>query len=298
LRTNAATGRSSAAAALAKALFSSGGKRTPTGPVFSSSKLTAISSEHQPYLLIDRHAAIFKNNTSDIRGLFDIRVILALPSSADTSRGSAVKRPAKTQRLIEFKWTKCVAGYELANGEKIIRAVGSRWEESDPLVRNDFYTVFARAQPTPQGMLEFSNRFGLLRALNENHAVPTGISMRTTAGIDDMLAEHRLLRTALRKYENGDPKHLVHSFNITRGWMRTFPTVLRRGDQLELIFIPPDLITGMWLQFAQHAAAGGTLLRCKRCSNIFVPQRSTGEYCGPACRQGAFKNRRRLSAAS
>jgi hypothetical protein len=202
-------------------------------------------------------------------------------------------RRAPARPLIQFSWTRCEAGYQLVEDRKIIIAAGTTWE-AIPSVPADIYAIFESKRRTPEGMLDFCNVFGLLRGAG-NRPIPTGFNMASYIRVDDMLAEHKRLRQGVRGLQNRDPAPLVHHINI--GGLIAQPTLLRRPTGLEMVFIPPDLITFMWLQVAQHAASIATLLRCEHCNTIIpvgagTGHRSTRRFCNHACQQAAFRKRR------
>jgi hypothetical protein len=197
--------------------------------------------------------------------------------------------------LIHFKWSRCEDGYRLVEDNKIIIAAGITWEEAPP-VPADLYAKFASKGSTAGAMLAFCNKYGLLRGVGSN-AVPTGYNMASYARVEDLLRDHKLLRSALLKYEEGDVGPVVHHLNISSG-MVAHPLLLRGKDRVDFVISPPDLITGMWLQFGLHAAALTTIIRCRYCSG-FIPigrgtkSRSTREFCdnNGRCRQAFFREK-------
>lgn len=73
------------------------------------------------------------------------------------------------------------------------------------------------------------------------------------------------------------------------------PRLLRDADaQLHLAIRPRNLLSAMWLQFAQVVAGAYELRRCSMCSRHFLPARNDAVTCSGACRQ---KKSRKARAA-
>lgn len=75
-----------------------------------------------------------------------------------------------------------------------------------------------------------------------------------------------------------------------------------RGIKLKLVdipgayypqvrLVPPDLITGLWLQFALSLEGTRTLKLCRTCGQPFVARKSDAQHCSSACKQRAHRAR-------
>jgi hypothetical protein len=170
-------------------------------------------------------------------------------------------------------------------------------------------------------MFEFCQQYGLLQGASYRAAVA---NVATETNVGHMLAEHKQIRQALKDCKRGNPTHLVKSFNRVADFdsrdtpevvsekirfnnspRRVLePTLLRRGDKLTLKFLPPDLITLMWMQFVQHEVGGGTIVTCEKCGKFSVVGPGTGgritrKWCpGGSCSQAGHRDRQRAKAAS
>jgi hypothetical protein len=63
-----------------------------------------------------------------------------------------------------------------------------------------------------------------------------------------------------------------------------------------MVLVPPDLMSAMWLQFAQFACSQAQLFRCQRCRKPFLGgtgtgRRRTAKFCLDACKVAAFRER-------
>lgn len=64
------------------------------------------------------------------------------------------------------------------------------------------------------------------------------------------------------------------------------PRLLRRSDgTLHFILRPRNLLSAMWLQFAQVVGGSHPLRQCPICERYFLPKRSDAITCRDACRQ-------------
>jgi hypothetical protein len=72
------------------------------------------------------------------------------------------------------------------------------------------------------------------------------------------------------------------------------PRLLRRSDgTLHLFLRPRNLLSAIWLQFAQVVGGCYELRQCPICERYFLPKRSDAKTCNDACRQKKSRNDRR-----
>jgi hypothetical protein len=80
------------------------------------------------------------------------------------------------------------------------------------------------------------------------------------------------------------------------GQVETQVSCVPQSTVLSLNAIPVDLLTGLWLQFAQAVAENKTYARCKECHGWFESSapgtRNTRLYCSDSCKVTAYVNRK------
>lgn len=60
----------------------------------------------------------------------------------------------------------------------------------------------------------------------------------------------------------------------------------------QLVLVPPDLRTGLWLQLAQTFAGSRIPTSCLNCGKLFMPSRSGHVYCRKACAVAASRRKK------
>ena len=129
--------------------------------------------------------------------------------------------------LIDFQWTRCPDRYELAadvfdpprartaeNVEKpigplAIKAKSEQFKSYRPLA--DFphlFGIFANAASTSEGMLGFSNKFGLLGNLAPGPKPAFGRHVGSQM-IEELLEYHSKMRDAYTSFERNDTNGVV-----------------------------------------------------------------------------------------
>jgi hypothetical protein len=201
--------------------------------------------------------------------------------------------------MADFQWWRCLDGYRISSKGKGVESASDRFERTRPLKIPGLYAKFAKDTPaSPNGMLDFCNRFGLLGGGRFDCAPPTDSPPTYVAEAVDLLLQHHWrMRRAINIFEKGDPSELIKYWNSAQeaAWLRV---ELRRepDGRIGMVFVPPDLIRAMWLQFAQTACSGARLFRCQYCHEPFpigtgTGRRNTAKYCSNACKVAAFKVR-------
>jgi hypothetical protein len=208
--------------------------------------------------------------------------------------------------LIDFEWMRCLDGYELVDTSKraprrwlvrgaspfAIAAKSQRFEIYRPLKVSALFDVFAKTQPTAEGMLRFANVYGLIGTTSR----PSGRS-RSEARLDELLAHHAAMREAVESFEKRDVDELLKRCNESGYANAAIRLQLDDGGAIRVALVPGSLIQAMWLQLALHASSGAELLRCERCNAPFVVgprtgRRNTSKYCSNACKVAAFKRQK------
>jgi hypothetical protein len=176
--------------------------------------------------------------------------------------------------------------------------VSVRWR---PAVRPLFYDCFekrtealyrqlADCPETPEGVLDFVRKFGLLHNL-------------TREPVDRICHEIKVMRSAVDAADRRDWPALGSWLDQSenRRALGVEATFAHEPDdpRPSLFFRPRDLISAMYLQLLQDATTSAQLKKCARpgCGRWFkygagTKRRSTAEYCEPAC-QAAHAHVRR-----
>ncbi|MEF2277027.1 hypothetical protein V3W47_01875 [Deinococcus sp. YIM 134068] len=64
-----------------------------------------------------------------------------------------------------------------------------------------------------------------------------------------------------------------------------------RTGQPEIVFSPDDLVTAIWVQFAQSITPQKNIKRCAACGKIMLSYKANAKTCGGRCRTRASRNR-------
>jgi hypothetical protein len=197
---------------------------------------------------------------------------------------------------VDFLWWRCLNGYRLSAGG--LESVGKQFEQYRPLEDLALFVKFARDTPaSPQGMLQFCNRYGLVGGRRPDIPSSSGRPTSESLMLDVLLQHHAELRGAYNLFERkNDASKLLDYWNSKgRGLLRV---ELRQNEAgLNWVLVPPDLIAALWFQFGQYACAGAArLFRCQHCNEPFTVgigtgRRSTAKYCSNRCKVAAFKAR-------
>jgi hypothetical protein len=207
---------------------------------------------------------------------------------------------------VTLTWFRCVDGCRFSRGNVDIVAKSQRFEEYQPLLiqtedartkngdPSALFAQFADSKGTPEGMLAFCNKFGIPFGLGVSYAGPGGSVVRraTEVSVQELLAEHAKMRSAFRLFEKGNSRELIQYCN----WQAGLRMDLRRQSdgRLQFSLAPPDLLSGMWYQFVEHACSGARLFRCERCQHPFrvgsgTGRRNTSKYCSKSCGMAAWQ---------
>jgi hypothetical protein len=204
--------------------------------------------------------------------------------------------------MIEFEWCRCLDGYRIDRSG--LRSASERFERYRPLETPALFAKFADAPHNAEGLLKFCNQFGLLGGGRPDIALGQGKPGPQWEHEEELLRHHAKMRGALYLFEKGDSSQLIKRWNkeqqslaLIRAELRTDP-----DGKLRMVFVPPDLIRAMWLQFAQHAGSAERLFRCQRCNEPFTVgpgtgRRGTAMYCSNACKVVVFQARKKGRSA-
>jgi hypothetical protein len=228
--------------------------------------------------------------------------------------------------LIEFFWQRCLDGYEIVwSGPNRPRrstgwqppkeptaAIASKSDEFEVYKPTKFSALFRRFSDVPataEGMRDFANRFGLLgsdfdsrRGVIRSRPVPQHPTLKyEDVRVEEMLARHRTLSRAAERSEAGNSSELIKYFNADGGKLRVELRAQPDGRTAPVL-VPTNLLEFMWFELALHASSQAKIFRCERCGTPFrvgpgTGRRETAMFCSGACKQAAFKVRRKKETA-
>lgn len=146
----------------------------------------------------------------------------------------------------------------------------------------------------PEGVKSFLDRFGPLFKI-----LPAPHDPRI------WYPEIQSLKRAVQAWEAGQKagslRNWVKAFNRRDGWRQARSSakvqLVNTDDPLcpNLEIVPDNLISAIWLQFAQHVSSSTGLQQCNWCSTWFVfgtgtGRRKSAHYCSDRCRQAAHRH--------
>ena len=179
----------------------------------------------------------------------------------------------------------------------ILEPVGDEAVTTQPLETNPgLFVDFAETALNPEGVKAFADKNGQIHS-------PVGPDMFWS-----WYREIKRMRNAVRAWEKGKKegslRQWVSNFNRRyteflekKGRSNASIRLQNTDDPLRpyLHVVPNDLLSAMWLQFAQQVSSATGLRRCKWCSTWFVygtgtGRRKSGHYCSPRCYKAAWKS--------
>jgi hypothetical protein len=203
--------------------------------------------------------------------------------------------------VIDFEWTVDAKGYRLERG-RIIGQGGTKRR----MRLKDFsklYLEFAKAQ-TPEGLLDFVNRFGRLTpdkvkmGQDGPEVERQGDDVRFVLGRAKMISMMlEMLRGQIGnppKWQGGPFEYEAAGFKVIGG----IPIPARLGASLapdpmtgalQLKLLPPTLLDAIWLQLGQALTSNADLKQCGHCLTWFeagvgTGRRADAKFCSDKCR--------------
>lgn len=175
---------------------------------------------------------------------------------------------------IDFQWPVYNKGYEVRpvepsseNGffkterpERIVRR-GGRTRTERPLRVHSAYLQFARLDRTPEACIQFANLYGFL--YHDEQSVAEGEALKS------WYHEITVLRNAVELHEKGK---LFETWSAMQEMRFTSIDVVLHPDFSKepcLHLEPPNLISGLHLQFAQAITSGAMVAVCQHCGMWF-----------------------------
>ena len=201
--------------------------------------------------------------------------------------------------LLDFEWERPRHGFEIAWPKPILvtegalpagPAGGAHLRPKDgpreryrPLSEAPaLFMEFAEVPETPEGVLAFANRYGLI----EDHFGPAcAFWYPHIGGVRDLVtAWHGKAGKTFVDAWNALPLGLCGTRLLHRG----------PGAPPALAVVPPTLLSAIYLQFGRTVARANEVRKCRWCATWFVHGTGTGRrrtalYCSDRCRKNAFR---------
>ncbi len=196
--------------------------------------------------------------------------------------------------LLDFEWERARHGFEIAwprPGDQGSRpAGGPQLRPRDDLrdhyrpleERSALFMEFAEVPKTPEGVLEFADRYGLI----ESHFGPDCAFWYPHI---DAVAH------VVASWRHGAGKSFVEAWNaLPLGICATRLVDRGRGAPPALAMVPASLLSAIYLQLGQTVANANDVTQCRWCATWFVHGTGTGRrrtalYCSDRCRKAAFR---------
>lgn len=219
--------------------------------------------------------------------------------------------------MIEFEWTRDSAGYRIetrrrprggllalaGDGDeyRCVVAKGGLPVRYRPLDDEpSLFAILAATEPTAEDVMGFAERFGFLRDEPDRSTDPESwrphieAMRRAVDGIER--PDYSIIEANFNAAAGSDVTHgfgfdqvnfrARSAFNLRVGMVR--------GRERPALYIePPNLLSALWLQIAQHVTSDRKFRRCLQCGTGFVfgsgtGRRRSGHYCSDRCRKAAW----------
>jgi hypothetical protein len=163
----------------------------------------------------------------------------------------------------------------------IVLRRGARLEPYPPFKCTALYRKLARVPETPEGVLEFVGECGMLTAPHKR------------VSVDVFYSAIRKIRRAVDAYDKQAwPAVFDACQPVGRLTVQLIPG--EPGSRPTLRYLVPDLLSAIWLQFADDISGGYPMRECKRpaCRKWFKvgkefgrdARRADADYCSDTCR--------------
>ncbi len=208
------------------------------------------------------------------------------PAPRDTSLVYTPPRHMRFERI---------AVQPAARLDRVLIPIGRRTLTYRPLEENKaLFRQFADTTPSPDGVQSFANNYGLL------WCYPWSYQYGLLVWANEISEMRRAVEQWEKARETGDDwSPLVNAISQRSNEFDLSIDFSRPPGRERPMFTirPPDLITALWVQFAQAVTANTPISRCSWCPTWFAYGSGTGrrrssQYCSDRCRKAAHRYRK------
>jgi hypothetical protein len=156
-------------------------------------------------------------------------------------------------------------------GHRIVRSGGNLIPYRPLSDFEGLFRQFANAAPTPDGILDFIDRFGPLTR--------PGLNEQQGEDVSALIGQINAMSDLLNVYSRGDKAELAKLLDTDGIGLGAIKTALlndpgTRTPRLQLSV--EDLLRAVWLQLGQTLSSGATIRRCEQCGMLFEAGPGTG----------------------
>ena len=158
------------------------------------------------------------------------------------------------------------------------------------------FMEFSETPPTPEGVLGFANKYGLVRRKPPilNKDIPFAVQIRKEFYFD-IQRMHDTVSCWRSCEEAGDLNPLVEHWSDYSSQAQLMFIRVPGRPRPSLVLEPQSLIDGMFLQLALAISGNAQLKRCAVCPTWFAYGTATGRrksahYCSDRCRKAAHRH--------
>jgi hypothetical protein len=156
-------------------------------------------------------------------------------------------------------------------GHQIVRSGGNLIPYRPLSDFDGLFRQFANAPPTPEGILDFIDRFGPLTR--------EGLDEKQGEDVSSLIKHAEAMSRILNEYSRGHKAGLSQVLDTDEIKLGEIKTVLINDPATRtprLQFSVADLLTALWLQLGQTLSSGATIRRCAQCGMLFEAGPGTG----------------------
>ena len=160
--------------------------------------------------------------------------------------------------------------WERARGSaQLIRRRGGELEPYRPVDRwPDLFKVFASIATTPEGVLDFIERYGPL--------TQAGLDPRKGDDVSVVMAHAETMADLLVDVSEGDTDLIVGSQGLPLTDIEVALVMDPASKMPRLEMVPKSLLSALWMQFGQSISPGANIRRCQHCRALFEAGVGTG----------------------
>jgi hypothetical protein len=173
---------------------------------------------------------------------------------------------------IQLDWLKDPKGYHLDEMRQRVVRNGGRGDKlvlSRPLDSSQtLFRIFANEATTPEGVLDFVQRYGPLTTYGNDQGDRVG----------EVIRRAEIMRDTLKWMSAQPRRQMVGEETFFGPGVPLFAWLDwdRRSNSPVWRFRPDTLIDGLWLQFAQSVTRGVHIRSCAHCGDLFETGLGTG----------------------